>query len=155
MKKDNCNIVSSSASRKLCNICNSANHLTHNCKVVTDECVSPKKPDLFDLHEQCGVAGCGICLYNMIRNFTVIPSSITIPPRKVIPVKSESTSTASPSLVRKETLVVKSTDRSVRFNESPVSTNPVPTKFPVVVTPVKVTATKSPGPKLVWVPKKN
>ena len=64
---------SPSASRKLCNNCESAGHLTHACTKVKVETVAsssmPAMPNMPSFHEPCGVIGCMPCAFLTMSEF--------------------------------------------------------------------------------------
>ena len=151
---------SPSASRKLCNNCDSAGHLTHACTKVKVKTVAsssmPAMPNMPSFHEPCGIIGCMPCAFLTMSEFfksyhanastctdtktsmsnehvkakTVVPPK----PRKVTPV-SKSDDSLVKTDTEKETVDMKVKHVKVNSNVDPVTT-PKPL-----------------GPKHVWVPK--
>ena len=155
VNKDNNFMPSSSTARKVCNNCNSANHLTHSCKFVVAKPITSSMPDfsgLLSSHKPCGVVGCGLCMFNMISNFTMINASTAASTSNVFMPKTTKAKKACPSQVKKGTLNPKPSDTTVKVKNSTVNAEPVTAKKKSIGT--HVTVTKPYGPKLVWVPKK-
>ena len=159
VNKNNPSTPTSSAPRKMCNHCQSTGHLTHACRKVKVDNVSPSMHDSFNMnnvHLPCGKVGCMQCaMYMMTACLTMMNTSFNASSNSNVKMQKPTVGkTASPPRARKETPISKpkGTPAKAKIETSSVPVEPISVKKEPVDTPVKVS--KPPGPKQVWVPKK-
>ena len=160
--KKNDNSGSPTATRKVCNNCNSTGHLTHACKKVkVEQSEIPSMPAMTTLnnaHLPCGKVGCMPCAFNIMSayiNLMNASSGSCINNDMTKSNKHTRAKTVSPPKVRKDTPVSKpkvSPDKAKTKDMMKVNATPENDKVASVVSYVKTS--KSLGPKQVWVPKK-
>ena len=112
--KNNENIISPAAARKVYNNCNSTGHLTHACKKVKVEqhevFSMPAMSTLIDAHFPCGKVGCMPCAFNIMPayiNHMNASMGICINSDMNVSNKHDREKNVSPPKVRKGTHVPK------------------------------------------------
>ena len=160
--KENVKTPSSKSPRKVCNNCNSVGHLTHACKQVKVESTVPSVPNMPAMnssHTPCGDTACMPCAMNIMSAYfnlmNASASSSCIKSETSMINKHTKAKTASSSKTKKKTHISKpsvSPDKAKHVETSSVNDELKAVKKESITTPVK--NSKTPGPKLVWVPKK-
>ena len=163
IEKKNENVVSPTATLKVCNNCNSTGHLTHACKKVkveqTEASSMHAMPALNNAHLPCGKVGCMPCIFNIMSayiNLMNASSGSCINNDMIENNKHVRANTVSPPKVRKDTPVFKpkvTLNKATAKDMRKVNALAEHVKVVPVATPVKIS--KPLGPKQVWVPKKN
>ena len=162
VNKKNENVVSPTATGKVCNNCNSTGHLTHACKKVkveqTEASSMPTMSTLNNAHLQCGKVGCMPCSFNIISayiNLMNASSGSCIYNDMIDSNKHVRAKTVSPPKVRKDTPVSKSKVTPDKAKTKDTRKVNAPTEHVKIVLVVSSVKTSKPlGPKQVWVPKK-